>query len=309
MTCRALVTGAAGSIGAVVVDELAGRGFEVDGWDITEPAVRPGVTTAEVDLRRPVPRGLVRPYRLVIHLASVTENRDDRSSLVDHLGSVGMTAHLLDALSEEVPGAVVTTSSQLVYETGRQHPAEESPVAAATAFAAAKIASEAFLEAFGHRSGVPTAVFRLANIIGPTTRRGVVHDFVRRAGEAATAGGAVRITGSTHHRRSFLSLGDCASAIVERADALPDSTPDHQVLNVANLDSVSIADVADVVAAVTGIPFDAETHSERLAWHGDPGTVLPDISRLSATGWRPRSTSREAVHQAAAGLWASRVAR
>ncbi|MGX1131968.1 UDP-glucose 4-epimerase [Streptomyces glaucescens] len=309
MTHRALVTGAAGSIGEAVVDELVGRGFEVDAWDIVEPRTRPGVTTAAVDLRRPVDRALVRQYELVFHLASVTENRDDRSTLVDHLDSLGMTAHLLDALGEQPPGAVVTTSSQLVYASGPQHPDEDSRVAAGTGFAAAKISSEAFLEAFGHRSGVPTAALRLANIVGPTTRRGVVHDFVRRAGEAAAAGDPVRITGSTHHRRSFLSLTDCASAIVGLARALPGSAPGQRVFNIANFDSVSIADVADVVATVTGVTFDVETHSDEPAWRGDPGTVLPDTARLAATGWRPESTSRAAVHQAAAGLWASRAGR
>jgi UDP-glucose 4-epimerase len=309
MTQRALVTGAAGSIGEVVVDELVGRGVEVDAWDIVEPRTRPGVTTATVDLRQPVDPGLVRPYRLVIHLASITENRDDRSNLLDHLSSVSMTAHLLDAFAEHVPGAVVTTSSQLVYESGQQHPDEKARVAATTGFAAAKIASEAFLEAYGHRSGVPTAAFRLANIVGPTTRRGVVHDFARRAGEAATGGDAVQITGSTHHRRSFLSLMDCASAIVELAYSLPGSTPGQRVFNVANLDSVSIADVADVVATITGVPFAVEKLSEQLAWRGDQGTVLPTTARLTATGWRPQASSREAVYQAVAGLWASRAGR
>jgi UDP-glucose 4-epimerase len=308
MAYRALVTGAAGSIGVVVVDELVGRGFEVDAWDIAEPPARSGVTATEVDLRQPVPLGLVRPYRLVIHLASVTENRDDRSSLLDHLSSLSMTAHLLDSLAEQVPGAVVTTSSQLVYKTGQQHPAEENRTAATTGFAAAKIASEAFLEAFGNRSQVPTAVFRLANIIGPTTRRGVVHDFVRRAGEAA-AGRTVRITGAAQHRRSFLNLVDCATAVIELADALPGSAPGHQVFNVANFDSVSIAELADIIATATGTPFEVETRGERLAWRGDPGTVLPATARLAATGWRPRSTSREAVHQAAEGMWASRARR
>ncbi|MEV4948782.1 NAD-dependent epimerase/dehydratase family protein [Streptomyces sp. NPDC053755] len=309
MTQRALVTGAAGSIGEAVVGELVDRGFEVDAWDLVEPRDRPGVTPVGVDLRQPVDPALVRDYRLVVHLASVTENRDDRSSLLDHLHSLAMTAHLLDALGERVPGAVVTTSSQLVYEAGTQHPDERAPVAATTGFAAAKIASEAFLEAYGQRSGVPTAVFRLANIVGPATRRGVVHDFVRRAGEAAAAGDAVKITGSTHHRRSFLSLADCASALVDLSDALPGSPAGRRVFNVANLDSVSIADVADVVAAVTGVDFVLERHSDELAWRGDAGTVLPDTARLTAAGWRPRASSREAVRQAAAGLWASRAGR
>ncbi|GGV87797.1 NAD-dependent epimerase/dehydratase family protein [Streptomyces griseoloalbus] len=305
MADRALVTGAAGAIGEAVVGELVRRGFEVDAWDLVEPCPGRGVTAAVVDLRRPVDPALVRDYRLVVHLASVTENRDDRSGLLDHLSSLSMTAHLLDALTERVPGAVVTTSSQLVYASGPQHPDERAPVAAATGFAAAKIASEAFVEAYGHRSGVPTAVFRLANIVGPATRRGVIHDFVRRAGEAAGTTGVVGITGSTHHRRSFLSLEDCASAIVELSDALPGAALGQRVVNVANRDSVSIADVADVVAEVTGVTFTVEEHSDELAWRGDAGTVLPDTARLTATGWSPRATSREAVHQAAAGLWAS----
>lgn len=53
MTHRVLVTGAAGTIGEAVVDELVRRGFEVDAWDLVELRA-PG---SHRHRRRPAPAG------------------------------------------------------------------------------------------------------------------------------------------------------------------------------------------------------------------------------------------------------------
>ena len=306
MAEHALVTGAAGTIGREVVGELVRRGFEVDAWDIVEPAAGPAVNPARIDLGRSVADPPGKNYRFVAHLASCTENRDDRSTLGDHLSTVAMTVNLLEALGPTPPGVVCVTSSQLVYGPGENSPDESAAVAARTAFAAAKLASEAFLEAYGYRSGAPTVAFRLSNVVGPSTGRGVIHDFVRRA--AQTPGGsAVRITGATRHRRSFLTIRDCARAMVRHA--LDTDRKGHEVVNVANHDSVSIADIADIISGVTGVPFDVEKDSRSLAWAGDAGTVLPRIGRLTDAGWSPDATSRQAVREAAEGHWKQRAAR
>lgn len=300
MAGRALVTGAAGSIGQVLVGELTHRGFQVDAWDISRPPDGDSVVGSQVDLRMPVDTELVHGYELVAHLASCTENRDDRSSLSDHLGSVAMTVHLLEALEKVPPAKVFLTSSQLVYRPGDSQPKEDSAVAAGTGFAAAKLASEAFLAAFSHRTGVPGVAFRLSNVIGPGTNRGVVADFVRKAVDAPPDG-SVRVGGGTRHRRSFLSLRDCAQAMAWWAiETAPDG---FQVVNVANRSSTSIADIADIVAEVTDVPFEVERDAENPSWHGDPGTVLPDVSRLTETGWLPAASSDQAVREAVTGLW------
>lgn len=295
---RVLVTGAAGAIGGAVVREFVRRGFEVDAWDRVACAASDSVRPAAVDLLDVVPEPADGGYRVVAHLAACTENRDDRSRLADHAGTVAMTANVLDAVSAAPPQVVLLTSSQLVYDASVRGPDESSPVRPATAFAAAKLGAEGFLEAFGQRSGVRTVVLRLANVIGPATDRGVVHDFVRRAAEAPADG--VHVDGSTHHRRAFLSLDDCAAALAHLAVA--DERSGHELFNVANSDSVSIAAIAAIVADVTGVPFITDDASDQLAWQGDPGSVLPSTRRLLATGWAPRATSGQVVRAAAEAI-------
>lgn len=296
---RALVTGAAGSIGRVLVDELTARGFVVDAWDVITPSTQGRAVGQAVDLTRPISAGPLPHYRIVAHLASVTENRHDRSTFSDHATSVAMTANLLDALAAQPPEVLLVTSSQLVYAPGVQEPTEESPRSPVSGFAAAKSAVEEFVRAFSARTETPTVAMRLGNVIGPTTRRGVVHDFVQRARAAEALGQPVEISGSVHHRRSFVSLRDCVRALLHVGLA---HDTGHEVVNLANVDSVSIAEIAAAVEEVTGVPFILPEGEQGLPWIGDPGTVLPVTSRLVGYGWTWEMSSREVVIAAARGM-------
>ncbi len=300
MSGLALVTGASGSIGRAVTRDLTGRGFRVHAWDVRPPAAVPGVSPSTVDLTRPLTAPPA-PYDLVVHLAACTENRDDRSTLSDHLGSVAMTVHLLEHLEPSPPPVLVLTSSQLVYPATAPAPAEDDPVRAATGFSAGKIACEAFAGAFAQRAGTRTIACRLSNIVGAHTDRGVVFDFVKRALHAGA--GPVPITGAAHHRRSFMTPEDCADAMISYA--LLHREPGSEVVNIASDGGTAIFEVADIVAEVTGVPFTVEQESRELAWRGDTGTVLPDVSRLTRHGWRPRRSSNEAVRHAAQGILAA----
>jgi UDP-glucose 4-epimerase len=310
-----LVTGGAGFIGSALVSALRRDGTPVtvldrlpwpDATRLSEFSDDSGVVYHQVALDdsaalRPVAGG----HRIVYHLAANTENRTDRAGLVDDLeGTVASTVALLGALSDEPDVSIVLTSSQLVYAPG----ATEQPITELTGviepttrFAAGKIAAEAFLRAHCHERGHRGAVCRLANIVGPGMRRGILYDFVQKVRSDPTS---LRVLGDGRQTRSYLHVDDCARALRAAASNAQGIT----TFNVCNTDALDAGSVAGIVAeeAPGSAPVIVYDGGE-AGWRGDVPTLRVRPERLLDLGWRPTMSSAEAVRDSVRGLFAMGV--
>lgn len=298
VTGRALVTGAAGFIGTALVRALLDRGYSVTGLD-RRPAHfthgRLAHVLADITDRDRL-ASVVPGHDLVFHLAGNTENRPGLAGERDDYDiTVGGTVALTEALATAPPAVTVLTSTQLVYG-GAAGEADEvaTPVRPETSFAAAKAAAEAFLCAFAARSGGNAVICRLANIVGPGIPRGVVADLAQRL---CADPARLRVLGDGRQRRSFVHTDDCVTALITAACAARGLA----VLNVSNTDTVTVAQIARIVADCggrdTAIDFTGGT-----AWHGDATALHPSPRRLLDLGWRPAHDSAAAVRSAARSL-------
>lgn len=273
-------------IGRAVRDQLLAGGAEVDVWDLS--------ADPPIDVASP-PR-VTHRYDVVFHLAANTENR--AIYLAGALESLAALAGVLDAVRHRPPGAIVFTSSQLVYGSGENMP-ETAATAPASGFAAGKLAGEILLAAFGREVGVQTVACRLCNVIGPTVRRGIVRDLVDRVSQSS--GPELTVLGDGSQRRSYLLAEDCATAIV-----LLGRNPAWSTVNVANLNASTALEVAEAVIRATGRDLRPAPSTGPTGWATDPGTLTMNVERLRSLGWAPSVTSAEAVAHSAAGLWTNR---
>ena len=163
-----------------------------------------------------------------------------------------------------------------------------------TSFAAAKAAAEAFLCAFAARSGGNAVICRLTNIVGPGIPRGVVADLARRL-RADPA--RLSVLGDGRQRRSFLHVEDCVTALITAASAARGLA----VLNVSNTDTITVAEIARIVADCGGRDTTIE-FTGGSAWHGDAIALHPSPRRLLDLGWRPAYDCAAAVRSAARSL-------
>ena len=113
-------------------------------------------------------------------------------------------------------------------------------------------------------------------------RAHVIPALLHRMAEAAARGAPeVPVWGTGRARREFLHVDDLARAVLDVA-ARP---PEEDWINVGSGEEVTIAELAELIAEVTGfrgrIRFDASRPD------GAPRKVL-DSSRMRARGWRPR---------------------
>ena len=163
------------------------------------------------------------------------------------------------------------------------------------AYAIAKIAGIKLCDSYNRQYGTDYRSVMPANLYGPNDQfhsenSHVLPALMARFHEAARAGAAeVAIWGSGRPRREFLHVDDLADAClfvmgVEKStyEQATRSTLGH--VNVGSGEEVTIAELAQMLAAVTG--FSGRIVYDPSRPDGTPRKLL-DTTRLESMGWRP----------------------
>lgn len=181
---RVLVTGAAGSIGRVVVPGLLAAGHEVvaldlspapEGWDLPWHTVDCADTDA-VSAVFATQSHDGAPLQAVVHLAGHPGEAGLLDSVVSHTAT---TAALLDAMvAHRVDRIVYASSNHAVGRTphGSHTPAEPLPIDVParpdTFYGVGKVAAEAVLQLYADRHGLNAVACRIGSFLAePTTKR------------------------------------------------------------------------------------------------------------------------------------------
>ena len=218
---RTLVTGAAGSIGTVLVSGLTDRGHDVFGLDRSAAPDGYGdrwytVDVTDTDAVDAVFTDLDRSGGVdgVVHLAGIP----DEASLTEELEShVVSTAALLDAMVAHGVSRIVYASSN--HAVGRTPRSEllttDVRPRPDTFYGVAKVAAEALLSLYADRHGIDAVALRIGSFLAqPETRRGLStwlshDDAVRMVHAALTAPdpGFAVIYGVSANTRGWWDLG------------------------------------------------------------------------------------------------------
>ena len=169
-------------------------------------------------------------------------------------------------------------------------------------YAIAKIAGLKLCEAFNAQYGRRYLSVMPTNLYGPEdnydlTTSHVLPALIRKAHEAKVRDqDEIVVWGSGAPRREFLYVDDLADACVflmERGDEAP------ALVNIGTGTDLSIAELVDLVMDVVG--YRGRVVYDRTKPDGTPRKLL-DVGRLSALGWRARTSLREGVAQAYAAF-------
>lgn len=165
------------------------------------------------------------------------------------------------------------------------------------AYAIAKIAGIVMTNSYRHQYGMNGISLMPTNLYGPGDNYDlqsshVLPALIRKFHEAAGAGEpTVTVWGTGTPQREFLHVDDLADAAV----FLMETYDSEQIVNVGVGEDVSIADLAHLVAEVTG--FTGEIAFDTSKPDGTPRKLL-DVSRLFDMGWRPKFTLRSGIEDA-----------
>jgi UDP-glucose 4-epimerase len=301
---RIVVTGAAGFIGSSLVDRLLDEGAAVTGVDSFEDyyardakernlaaaRARPGFTFLHANILELArgessdAAGLRRRLReadAVYHLAAQAGVRASwgRSFRVYADNNVLGTQLMLEACKEARVGRFVYASSSSVYGDSEELPLREDGVCRPVSpYGVTKLAGEHLAVLYAKSQGVPTVSLRFFTVYGPRQRPDMAfHIFLR----AMLDGEPLGVFGDGDQTRDFTYISDIVDALVLALDAPPGS-----VVNVGGGSRVSLRQVLDVLAEVTGTAPRVELRATQA---GDVRHTWADLGRArSVLGYEPK---------------------
>jgi len=312
VTQRVLVTGGAGYIGSVVVDQLLDRGYKVVVLDDLTTGHRQAVARGAGFIQggvgnRELIEALFEAERIesIIHMAAfalVPESVAQPQKYVTN--NVTAARVLLEAAVRAKVRRFVFSSSCAVYG----HPAkvpitEDSPQAPVNPYGETKRDFERLLADAGPRNGMGVVSLRYFNASGATTRLGEDHDpethlIPNVLASALGKRAALEIYGTDYPTpdgtavRDYVHVTDIADAHLRALDAKLDGGSAVAV-NLGTGTGRSVREVVEAARRVTG--RDVPT-VERPRRPGDPPELVAAVSRAATLlGWRASHSSLEEI--------------
>ncbi|GEL94609.1 UDP-glucose 4-epimerase GalE [Cellulomonas composti] len=321
-----LVTGGAGYIGAhvvrafrevgtdvVVVDDLSSGHEEFVPDDV--PFVRASI------LDEPAVTAAMTEHRVVgvVHLAGFKyAGVSVQRPLHTYEQNVTGTARVLSAMRAAGVPSIVFSSSAAVYGTPEtEHVIEKTPTMPESPYGESKLVGEWLIRDLARAtadSATPLrcTALRYFNVVGS----GYVdiedtspHNLFPLVLDALQEGRTPRIYGTDYPTpdgtcvRDYVGVAALARAHVAAAAALESGLPLEPVYNLGSGDGISVRQIMDAVAEVTGIAFEPELAPRRP---GDPARIVADGSLAARDlDWTMNHDVRELVRTA----WAARRAR
>ncbi|MEM1837223.1 MAG: NAD-dependent epimerase/dehydratase family protein [Pyrobaculum sp.] len=305
---KIVVTGGAGFIGSHLVDRLIEEGYEVAVVDNLSSGRREFVNKeAELyirDLKDPQ-WGVDVRGEVVFHFAANPEVRLSTTEPQVHFNeNVVATFNVLEWARQTGVKTVVFASSSTIYGDAEVIPTpEEAPYKPISVYGAAKAAGEVMCGAYARLYGLRCLVIRYANIVGPRLRHGVIYDFIMKLKKNPKV---LEVLGDGTQSKSYLYIKDAVDATLAAWRRFTELGLDYLALNVGNVDSVRVLEIAKIVAEVLGLAPEiklAPATSDGRGWPGDVKYMALSISKLSKlTKWSPAMTSAEAVRKTAEDL-------
>ena len=305
-----LVTGGAGYIGSVVVEQLLARGDTPIVLDDLSTghraAVAPGVefVHGNVGDRRVLDRLFAgRRIDALMHLAAfalVAESVADPAKYRANNVTAGRV--LLDASVAAGVRRVIFSSSCTIYgHRGAEPISEDTPAAPMNPYGETKVEFEGMLAACARSHGVASVSLRYFNAAGASARCGEDHapethliPNVLRVAQGRAA--ALDVYGTDYPTpdgtavRDYIHIADLADAHLRALDASLDGAV---ALNLGTGRGHSVLAVVEAARAVTGRTIPTAARPRRA---GDPPVLVAALGRAERVlGWRPRHSSLEEI--------------
>lgn len=301
-----LVTGGAGFIGTELVKVLLYQGAEkVIVLDNLSSSIKGGLENIT-----PISKLVLRKQDInsadlaidsdidtIFHLAANPDVRVGVSNPNVHFHeNVHGTFNLLEAARRHGKiSSFVLLSTSTVYGEASKIPTPEdyTPMIPISVYGASKLACEALLSSYSHICGFKALVYRLANVIGPKSNHGVVHDFICKLRENRQV---LEILGDGSQTKSYLHVTDCVEGILH---GLLHSKNQFDVYNLGSNDQINVQEIAEAICdemTIHNVKFTYKNATpDGRGWLGDVKFMRLDISKMASLGWKPRLNSDEAV--------------
>jgi len=299
------VAGHRGMVGSAILRRLEAQGFET----ITRTRAELDLTS-QADVRAFYER--VKPDAVVVAAAKVGGIQANNTFPAEFIyENLMMEANLIHGAFQVGVDRLLFLGSSCIYPRDAAQPMAENALLTGTLeptnepYSIAKIAGIKLCESYNRQHGTDFRSVMPTNLYGPgdsfhPDNSHVLPALIRRFHEATVQGlDEVAVWGSGRPRREFLHVDDMADACLfvmnlHRETYAQNTKPMLSHINVGTGTDVSIAELADLVADITGfigcITFDATKPDGTLR-------KLMDVARLTSMGWAAKTTLTDGLRQ------------
>lgn len=309
---RVLITGGAGFIGSHLAGLLLERDDEVICVDNFELGCRenvqkymenPAFELIELDVSLVDEFSKLLEEKKVDRIYHLAANSDIQKSAkmpgVDFKNTFSTTYSVLEGMRRNGIKKLFFASTSAIYGDMAGINLEEnvgglSPI---SYYGGAKLASEAFISSYAYMNEMEVLVFRFPNVIGPNLTHGVIFDFIKKLDRNPKE---LEILGDGTQCKPYLYVLDLAEAIVEYSLK---QGPGVEIYNIGVETATTVKEIADMVCERLGLKdVEYKYTGGNVGWKGDVPAFQYDLSKIYATGWRPKHNSNESVKATLASL-------
>ena len=189
------------------------------------------------------------------------------------------TLIVLDAARKHRRKVIFTSSAAVYGNTGLKSITEDSKALPLSPYGASKLCAETYADLYARTYGLPIVIARLFNVYGPRQRKYVMYDLLLRMLRNSRQ---LDVLGSGKEERDFIFVRDAVDALLLLATH-PEA--EGHVFNVGTGVATPISRVVELLRRMLRI--DAEVKFLRKSWPGDLGTIVANIDRIAALGFKP----------------------
>lgn len=317
---KVFITGGAGFIGSQMAEKFLKRGASVTCFDNLILGKKEFLKNCEtlavagakfqfieedlLNLDRVV--AAMKGHDLVVHLAANSDiSQGAEKSDVDLKNGTIATFNTLEAMRKAGVSDILFASTSAIYGEASVKPTPESygPLIPISFYGASKLGCEGLVSAFTHNCGFRAITFRFANIVGPRSTHGAIHDFTARLMKDAKV---LKVLGNGTQAKSYLHVEDCIEGMLHAYDTIlrPSTGSDfYDCFNLASRGVSNVKFLAETVvkefARLRGVPTPAiEFGESSRGWVGDVAYTWLDGARFEERGWKAKLESGAAVERA-----------
>jgi UDP-glucose 4-epimerase len=303
-----LVTGGAGFIGSALVSTLVNRGYKVTVVDNLSTGKKENLSPffssdkfqfIKLDLlEHDKLIEVVKESDVVFHLAANVQVRLGQTNTnIDFLNNIVGTRNVLECMrNSNRCKKIIFSSSSVIYGEPAITPTPENygPLKPISMYGASKLACEALISGYVSVFGLSSVIYRLANIIGPTSGHGVIPDFIKKL--SVSNGKSLDILGDGTQNKSYLYIDDLIEALIKALGPFDDTL---EIYNVASDDQINVSSIAQIIIKELGLENPRvrylSNEADGRGWTGDVKNMLLSTQKLKEHGWKIRYSSSEAV--------------
>lgn len=232
---------------------------------------------------------------VIYHLAA---NSDIQASAmnprVEYVNTYTTTFCILECMRKHNVKKLFFSSTSAVYGDKRgMELIEDTPnLSPISYYGAAKLGSEALIQAYSYMNDMEALIFRFPNVIGPKLTHGVIYDFMKKLDNNKEV---LNILGDGNQTKPYIYVKDLVEAIIHFTNSIK---PGVEIYNLGVSGTTSVKKIADIICEELELKnVRYEFTGGASGWKGDVPRFQYCLDKIHKTGWKAQYTSDEAVRQ------------